>query len=282
MLLIETTSRESMEHDLAAYLDITIEELYQYIDYAAEKANVGWAFNTDIFSQEIASIIDDLQPLEHIDSVMCFHLSRRLNNSLDDLCSYNLKILLLGDNPTVRFLNAHNVFFKKQDNYISIYYRGLEVILENNMETDVCYLRSRLGYNCGREDYFFNGFAMRDLLMKNSYTRKLYDGPEFLVALSHYLKNEALLDDFTKQSTYFCYTLKIPMQKVIFDGFDELNNNEKESHLVSKICQRLLMYSGHKQTLFDCDNPIIRVTDDSILPANYVVNREIITLDMIE
>ncbi len=281
-MIIETTTRENMEHDLAMYLDITIDELYQYIDYAAEKASSGWAFNADVFEREITSIIDDLQPLEHIDSVLCFHLSRRLNNSLDDLRSYNLKELLLSDNPTVRFLNAHKIFFKDQDNHIVIYYRGLEVILEDTMKSDVCYLRGRLGYNYGREDYCFNGFAMRDLLMKNSYTRELYDGPEFLIVLSRFLKNKALIDDFVKQSTYFCYTLKIPMREIIFDGFDELDNDEKESHLVSQICYRLLMYSDHERILFDHDNPIIRVADDSILPTTYMINSEIITLDMME
>lgn len=37
MLFIETTSRESMEHDLALYLNVTIDKLYEYIDYAAKK-----------------------------------------------------------------------------------------------------------------------------------------------------------------------------------------------------------------------------------------------------
>lgn len=281
-MFIETTSRESMERDLIAYFDITNDELYQYIDYAAEKASADWAFNTDIFEQEIASIVEDLHPLEHIDSVMCFHLSRRLNKSLDDLCSYNLKALLLGDNPMVRFLNEHSVFFKAQDNHIAIYYRGHEVTLKNTMNSDVCYLRSRLGYNRGREYFCFNGFVMRDLLMKNSYTRELYHGPEFLGVLSRYLKNEALVNDFIKESTYFCYTLKIPMEEVIFDGSDTLDNEQKELHLVGQICYRLLMYRNYGRPLFDHDNLIVRVADDVILPATYVVHSEIITSEMIE
>ena len=282
MLFIETTSRESMEHDLAVYLNVTIDELYQYIEYAAKKASGDWAFNTDIFDQEIASIVEDLQPLEHIDSVMCFHLSRRLNNTLDDLRSYNLKDWLLGDNAMVKFLNEHSVFFKERDNQISVSYRGRELALKDTMDSDVCYLRSRLGYNCGREDFCFNGFAMRDLLMKNSYTRELYDGPEFLVVLSRYLKNNAIIDDFIKESTYFCFTLKIPMKQVIFDGFDKLDSNQKELHLIEQICYRLLMYSDNGRMLFDHDNPIIRVADNAILPADYVIHSEIITLEMIE
>lgn len=281
-MFIETTSRESMERDLIAYLDITNDELYQYIDYAAEKAHRGWAFNTDIFEQEISSIVSDLQPSEHIDSVMCFHLSRRLNSSLDDLYSYNLKDLLLSDNPTVRFFNEHRVFFKEQDNHIAIYYHGHEVTLEDTRNDDVCYLRGRFGYNCERKDFCFNGFVMRDLLMKNSYTRDLYNGPEFLGVLSHYLKDKTLIDDFIKESTYSCYTLKIPIEELIFDCSDRLDNEQKELHLIGQICYRLLMYRNHGKILFDDDNPIIRVADDAILPATYMVHREIITLEMIE
>lgn len=282
MLFIETTSRESMEHDLASYLNVTIDELYEYIDYAAKKASSDWMFNTDIFDQKIASIVDDLQPLEHIDSAMCFHLSRRLNNTLDDLRSYNLKDWLLGDNAMVKFLNEHGVFFKEQGEQISVSYRERELKLQDTMDSDVCYLRSRLGYNRRREDFCFNGFAMRDLLMKNSYTRELYDGPEFLVVLSRYLKNNVILDDFIKESTYFCFTLKIPMEQVIFDGFDKLDSNQKELHLIEQICYRLLMYSDNGRMLFDHDNPIIRVADNAILPADYVIHSEIITSEMIE
>lgn len=281
-MLIETTSRERMEHDLALYLAITTDELYEYIDYAAEKASGDWVFNTDIFEQEIASIVSDLQPSEHIDSIMCFHLSRRLNSSLDDLNSYNLKDWLLTDNSMVRFLNNHHVFFKAHNNHIAVYYHGHEVMLENRMDSDVCYLRNRFGYNCGQKDFCFNAFAMRDLLMKNTYTRALYDGPEFLIALSHYLQNRTILEDFIKDSTYFCYTLKIPLDEVIFDKSDKLNNEQKERYLIAQICYRLLMYIEERVSLFDDDNPIIRVADNVTLPASYVINSEIITLEMMD
>lgn len=283
-MIIETTSRKSMERDLTKYLDITTEELYQYIDYAAEKAKDGLGFNTDIFEYEIASIVCDLQPIKHIDSVMCFHLSRRLNSSLnDDLRSYNLKDLLLTDNPVSNFFADHSILFKEQDKHIDIYYHGRKVKLENTTESDVCYLRSRLGYNTGREDYCFNGFAMRDLLMKNPYAKELYYGPEFLVVLSRFLKDESLVDEFFKQSTYFCYTLKIPLIEIIFDGYDELSNEEKELFIVWQICYRLLKYkeSGSKY-LFDHDNPIIRAGDNIVLPASYIIDKEIITQEMIK
>ena len=63
---------EKVWNRLAKYLDITVDELYQDIDDAAEKAHSDWAFNADIFEQEIASTVENLQPLEHIDSARCF------------------------------------------------------------------------------------------------------------------------------------------------------------------------------------------------------------------
>ena len=47
-MFIDTRSKESMESSMSTYLDIPVDELYQYIDYAAEKAQKDqWAFNID-------------------------------------------------------------------------------------------------------------------------------------------------------------------------------------------------------------------------------------------
>ena len=55
---------------LTSYLDITEDELFQYIDYAANKAQPDrWAFNTDIFEEELLSLFSDLQPEEQIDEI---------------------------------------------------------------------------------------------------------------------------------------------------------------------------------------------------------------------
>lgn len=280
-MLIDTTSRESMERDLAKYLDITVEELLQYIDYAAEKAYQNNFFDTDVFEIEIASIVEDFQPLEHIDNVMCFHLSRRLNNSLDDLCFYNLKDWLLGENSMVKFLYKHDIQFEERDGQLVTYYRGQKLELIDTLRADVCYLRSRFGYNNGRGDFCFNGFAMRDLLMKNQYAKWLEHGPEFLINLSRYLKNDVIVNDFVKESTYFCYKLIIPIEQIIFDGSEELDNEEKEMYLIKRICYRLLMHTDNGKDLSDEGNPIIRVAENAILPAAYVIGNEIITPEMI-
>ncbi len=60
-MFIDTRSKESMESSMSTYLDIPVDELYQYIDYAAEKAQKDqWAFNIDLFYEELGNIISDL------------------------------------------------------------------------------------------------------------------------------------------------------------------------------------------------------------------------------
>ena len=61
----------------------------------------------------------------------------------------------------------------EKDYYVTLLLRELAGKLVTTSEFDVCYLRSRLGYNTGKENYCFNGFAFRDQLMKNLYTRQL-------------------------------------------------------------------------------------------------------------
>ncbi len=70
-MYIDTITRELMERDVAAYLDVPAEELIQYIDYAANKAKEDrWSFNTDLFNSELDAIFFDLQPENSIDKIL--------------------------------------------------------------------------------------------------------------------------------------------------------------------------------------------------------------------
>jgi len=180
-LLIDTRTKESMIASLASYLDITEDELFQYIDYAANKAQPdSWAFNTDIFEEELLSIFSDLQPEKQIDEIYVYHLTRRLNGSIEDKSSDNLKSLLLKESPISLFLRQYGITFIEKDGHPVIVFNDNEISLEDTFESDVCYLRSRLGYNTGREDYCFNGFALRDLLMKTHIQGNYLMGQSFL------------------------------------------------------------------------------------------------------
>lgn len=280
-MLIDTKTKESMIASLASYLDITEDELFQYIDYAANKAQQdSWAFNTDVFEKELLSIVSDLQPEETIDEVYVYHLTRRLNASIEDKSSDNLKSLLLNESPISTFLMQYKISFAEQKGHPVIIYDDKEILLDNIFESDVCYLRSRLGYNSGREDYCFNGFALRDQLMRNSYTRQLYLGPEFLDILSRYLSIDGLKDKYCENSKYYCFTYKMTIEEIIFDDREQLSDEEKVDYLLVQIAMRILSYIEDAKYQYDHDNPIIRVADDASVPENKIIDVEEITLDM--
>ena len=216
-MVIDTTSREGMESSLAHLMGVSVPELYQYIEAAADSAVEGqWCFNQDLFDKAMEDFYSDMIEQELPDEILLFHLSRRLKGSENEI-SYNLQELLTSNNSFSEFLNAHQITFRKgAGNRIILCYRDRQISLENTMSTDVCYLRSRLGYNSGREDFCFNGFAFRDLLMKNQYTRQLQDCPEILERLESYLRIKGLAKEYAEKSEY--YSLSVNSFYIIDDA----------------------------------------------------------------
>lgn len=101
-----------MISSLAIYLNITEDELFQYIDSATNKARIdNLQIDYEIFEEEVISIISDLQPKEQIDEMYVYHLTRRLNDFIVDKSSDNLKSLLLNDSSISRFLRQYNIVF---------------------------------------------------------------------------------------------------------------------------------------------------------------------------
>lgn len=282
-MLIDTRTKESMIASLASYLDITEDELFQYIDYAANKAKSdSQVFNTCIFEEELLSIFLYLQPEEQIDEIYVYHLTRRLNDSIEDKSSDNLKSLLLKESPISTFLRQYGIAFIEKGNHPVMVFNDNEISLEDTFESDVCYLRNRLGYNTGREDYCFNGFALRDLLMKNSYTRQLFYGPEFLDVLSRYLSVGELKKRYCDNSKFYCFTYNLTIDEILFDDNDKLGNEEKVDYLLVQIAMRIMLYMQNSQYQYDHDNPIIRIADDACVPESKIINIEEIKLEMIK
>lgn len=282
-MIIDTTTREGLENSLAYLMDVSVPELYQYIEAAADSAvKDQWCFNQDIFGKAMEDFYSNMIEHELPDEILFFHLSRRIAGSEKET-GYNLQELLTSNNSFSGFLNAHQITFRKgTGNRITLYFRDRRISLENTMNTDVCYLRSRLGYNIGREDFCFNGFAFRDLLMKNQYTRQLQDCPEILEYLERYLRIKGLVKEYAEKSEYYCFKYKFPIERVIFDGKDDLTVKEKQLYLLNQVAYRLHQYSGDSRYLFDHDNPILRLRDSDNTPVDFLVSTEVITSDMIE
>lgn len=280
-MFIDTLSRVRMEKSTADLLMLDTAELYRYISAASDAAQKdGCSFNTQVFGREMNEYFSNMISSALPDEILLFHLTRRLD-CVPDYTGHNLHDLLLTDNPLNAFLKEHFVTFEPVDNRMELFFRGKHMSLERTTEVEVCYLRNRLGYNIGHEDYCFNGFAFRDQLMKNQYARSLYSGPEFLEVLSRFLHNNSLLDDYEKRSTYYCLQYKLPISQVIFDGYDNMSISEKQEHLLNQVAYRLLQYMNSERYFNDSSNPILRLKDDDTLPPNYFVKFEEITLDMI-
>lgn len=273
-----------MEKSIAVYLDVSVDELYQYIDFAAEKAQKDqWTINTDIFFEELDTIISDLQPEVEIDELLFFHLSRRLHGTENDVSGRNLENLFTTSNALSDFLRKHQIEFVKGTQNIITFYKGREVDWEKCCNGNSAYMKSRLGYVKEREDFCFNGFAFKDLLYKNQYARILLDGPEIIGQLVECLGCKDVVGDYVQNSSYYCFEYKIPIDRVMFDSHDGYSRPQKQRYLVHCILERLLQYRGATSTryMFDHDNPILRLDDYDTLPAEFFVQKELITADML-
>ncbi|MBR1433259.1 hypothetical protein [Ruminococcus sp.] len=281
-MIIDTRTKKNMESSLSDYLGIKINDLCQYINYALCKSRMyDTCYNMDIFDEEIARFYSELKLSGTIDEIYVYHLTRRLNSSIDDLSSDNLKSLLLDESAISSFLRKHEVSFKLSEDHPLLFYKGKEVKLTNTMETNVRYLRSRLGYNSTEKDYCFNGFAFRDLLLKNSYASELYYGPEFIVRLSDFLNDTYIAKDYFDNSSYFCLTYIMKFEDIVFDSNELFNYNEKIKYFVMQMFNRLSEYTRGSRHLDDFQNPIIRLSDTASVSANNFVDKEEINRDML-
>ena len=309
-MLIDTRTDKSMISSFAAYLNITEDDFFQYINNPANKARIDYLLSDpDISEDEILSIFSDFHPKEQIDEIYVYHLTRRLNDSIEDKSCDNLKSLLLKESPLTKFLQQYNIVFVEKDGHPVIKFNNNELSLEdepdflsgellfeslvnNNAiieedkpETGDCYfgrhLRYRLGYDTGDVDYCFNGFAFRNTLMKNDYAERLKKGPEFLLDLSSYLSIDGLIENYRKNSKYYCFTYKMTIDEIIFDEEADLENKDKINYFLVRIIKRIMSYIKDGKCTSDDNNPTVRIADDANVPESKFVNKEEITPNMI-
>ena len=294
-MYIDTTSRNGMEESLAHLTGVSIPELYRFIEdeaYSATKEH-SW-FDMQRFLESMKNFFTQRVDQALPDEILLFHLSRRLNGSERE-DGINLSKLLTTNNSFTEFLNAYKIAFRNgAGNKIILLYKDKQFSFDESESTDlkesqkshVPYLRRRLGYISGLEDFCINGFAFRDLLMKNHYARDLSVCPELLQCVVSFLSPEGLAEDlkndYMKKSNYYCFTYKLPLDRVLFDGEEILDVVGKRLDLLTKVAYRLYQYTGESRYLSDEDNPILRLNDDDIAPVDCLLSAEIITPDMIE
>ena len=253
-----------------------LEDLISYYDYV----------NHD-YDKYIANIDDFIQNevKELPEEILFFHLTRRLIGAENDSTGYNLVQLLTTQNSFSDFLKEFEIVFKKGSQHIDTIYKGELVDWDKCVcanQANRSYMKKRLGFITGYEDYCFNGLAFQDRILKNDYTRNLFFSPEFLMNLGECLDCKSMAKTYFANSRYFCYEYRLPMHDVIFDNYSECTNEQKPYYFIRCVLERLIDYqvSFHRE-MFDDDNPILRLSDESNMPSQYYIDRKVITHDIL-
>lgn len=276
-MYIDTHSKESMENSICQIFQLNPMELYEQLLhinlFASDDGD--YVSKLDLFVVEKATVLPD--------EILLFHLSRRLSGTEDETEGRNLSDLLLTQNPFSSFLKENSIEFIKGNQHIDVLYKGKIIDWDKCMYGNSSYMKSRLGYFKGREDFCFNGFAMKDLLYKNNYARELFEIPEFLGQLIDCLRCVDVGHKYMENSEYFCYEYKLPVSVIIFDGYDCYSDVMKQKYLLRCVLQRLNQYLTQKpKYIFDDDNPILRLADNYTIPSQYYVGKEKITIEMLD
>ena len=268
-MVIDTSSQETMVNGLTRYFEIDSLELIYKIIQAGNEALNGIEFNLDIFNAKITNFIKEKANDKVLDYMYFYHLTRRLKDNDENYTCYNLKQILITDNSLTDFLKKHNIEFKECDNKIDIYHNNKKINLDDSNNN---YLKKRIGlYEI--KDYCVNGFAIRHgLEFSGIYYNYLVNGCEFIINLLEYINEHKILDEYKKNSIYYCYTYKISTDDVIFDKKSSLKSKkDKTIHLICSICY--CIYSNLTgNTSFD--NIIIRVDDNMNINESSYIKKE--------
>ncbi|MBY0221786.1 hypothetical protein [Sporosarcina aquimarina] len=280
-MYIDTRAQETMQQSICKSLEITIEEL-DNLFFEAKKASVKeYSMDMDKFNIIINEFIDSKVLNQTIEQILFFHLGRRLNIANDCAEGKNLFELLSNESAVSVFLKNHAVTFQVNTTHLELFYKGKLISLDDAAKEHVPYLRWRMGHNSNRVDYCFNGFMLRDLLVRNDYARSLFSAPEFIGVLSNFLGNRDIVTDYVENSKYYCYEYLVPIDKVFFDDAEELSKEGKQRYLLNKVLCRLFEYTTKDKNMFDHDNPVLRLADNEKMAEQYFIKKEEITWEML-
>ena len=275
-MYIDTHSKESMLTSMCGIFQISRDELLDQL-LIIDKV----AADDDDYIEKLDDFIIR-RAVNFPDEILLFHFSRRLHGTEDEVEGRNLADLLTTKNMFSSFLYKYGLQFVRGEQRIDVLYKGKLVDWDKCRKGNPSYMKVRLGYYKGREDYCFNGFAFKDLLYKNDYARNLFAVPEFVGQLIECLGCRSLEKEYEENSAYYCYEYRIPFELVMFDEHPNYSHSQKQRYLIRCVLQRLAQYQTRNlRNMFDHDNPILRLGDDYTVPSQYYVAREEITLDML-
>ena len=153
-MYIDTHTKESMEASICNLLNMNSLELHEQLMLLdkSSKDEDDFSNNLDLFIVEKVTTYPD--------EILLFHLARRLHGAEDEIEGRNLADLLLSENQFSKFMKENGVAFSKGDQHIDVTYKGKIVDWDRCWSGNAGYMKLRLGYYKGREDFCFNGFLL--------------------------------------------------------------------------------------------------------------------------
>lgn len=280
-MYIDTRTKETMQQSLYELFDVSIIQLKDLFLKAGTLSMSESYMDIEKFNSVINEFIEAEMSGRSIEHLLFFHLGRRLYSAENSVEGKNLFELLSSESELSIFLKSHGVTFQVNEQHLHLFYKEKMISLDDTSREYVPYLSWRLGYNVKRIDYCFNGFMLKDQLVRNDYARSLFYAPEFIRVLADFLNERDIIEDYVEKSKYYCFEYLAPIEKVFFDDDENLTKEEKEKHLLNQVLSRLFKYFSGDNNLFDLDNPILRLDDTDEMQAKYFIKRKELTWEML-
>lgn len=281
IMYIDTRTKETMQQSLYELFNVSNVQLDDLFLKAGTLSMTDHYMDTRKFNTFINEFIEAEMYDKSIEYLLFFHLGRRLNSAGNSVEGKNLFELLSSENELSIFLRSHGVTFRINKQHLNLFYKGKMISLDDTSREYVPYLRWRLGYNVNRIDYCFNGFMLKDQLVRNDYARSLFHAPEFIRVLADFLNERDIITDYVEKSKYYCFEYLVPIGKVFFDDEENLTEEEKQKYLLNRVLSRLFKYFSEGNNFFDHDNPILRLDDTDEMQAEFFIKKEELTWEML-
>ena len=263
-MYINTRSYQDMKISICEILNIDNKQLDDLLENCYQQFQVNHP--VFILDDQYQYFLDYVKKhlIIDLDEILFIHLSRRLD---DDNNGYNLIDVLTKDTALSAFFKKYGITFK-YDGVIRIFKNNLEIDLLNDDE--VCnYLRYRFGYVI--KDYSIKGYAFGDALNNNDNYEMIQAGPELFQFIYNFVDDD-LIDDFIENSKLYQFDYLLPFNQIWFENYEELNDQEKQYHLVVKVLQRLYAYK-YENMIFDDDNPVMGIKNNQTIKENSLISK---------
>lgn len=207
---------------------------------------------------------------EAIDEVLFLHFSRRLDDE-EDNHGYNLAHVLTKDTSLSRFLGKYGITFQYDKQKLHMYVNQCEIDFNQSVDYPYIYLKQR--FDKEFKDYSIGGFAFMEEIEYSSFYEIASGGPEFFGYLYEFLEDDdALIDEFINSSSFYRFEYVVPLKDIYFDDYEDLDDLEKQYHMIVKTLQRLYFYKYDAQFNED-DNTVIKMMNQKDLSDTYLIHK---------